>query len=84
MTMKNSYYDRQRLPHSCPACAGNVMRVRRHWPDRLVSKFSHPVQRYRCEQFGCGWEGLLDTERNANLPLVPMLANLTDDKLRRR
>jgi hypothetical protein len=33
-------------------------RVRRRWPDRLVSLF-RPVRRYRCCSIGCAWEGNL-------------------------
>lgn len=46
----------------CPRCNGSLMRVRRHFADRMVSLFS-PVRRYRCDSFACRWEGTLPARR---------------------
>jgi hypothetical protein len=42
----------------CPRCGGQLIRVRRHFADRLFSLF-HPVRRYRCHKPDCLWEGTL-------------------------
>jgi hypothetical protein len=39
-------------------CTGSVDRIRRRPIDRIVSLFV-PVQRYRCLNLACGWEGNL-------------------------
>lgn len=54
---------------SCPRCNGALVRVRRHFVDRLVSLFT-PVRRYRCDSFACRWEGTLRTAR-AEAPAAP-------------
>lgn len=41
---------------ACPQCRGSVHRMHRRPLDRLRS-FVSPVHRFRCETFGCGWEG---------------------------
>lgn len=41
----------------CPACGeDNLMRIPRRLIDRIFSQV-FPVQRYRCQQFTCQWEG---------------------------
>jgi hypothetical protein len=44
--------------YRCPHCQGALLRIRRRVFDRLISVVS-PRQRFRCEAFGCGWEGTL-------------------------
>ena len=47
----------------CPRCGrGHLVRVRRRPIDRLLSLFMH-VNRYRCYNFTCQWEGNLRTRR---------------------
>jgi hypothetical protein len=58
------------------------MRIKRRWVDRLISAAIAPVHRFRCEQFGCGWEGALRAP-NVQHIVEPMLCSLTDNKLRR-
>jgi hypothetical protein len=41
----------------CPRCDGNIHRVHRHAPDRVISLYV-PVQRYRCANDQCLWHGL--------------------------
>lgn len=43
---------------ACPHCNGPLDRVHRRLIDRLASLFT-PVQRYRCRNFSCRWEGNL-------------------------
>ena len=50
--------DRITGAQSCPRCGGKALRVRRHVSDRLIS-FAVGVQRYRCDEVDCHWEGLL-------------------------
>jgi len=46
-------------PHPlCPRCGSPLIRVRRHFADRLLSLF-RPVRRYRCHKPACLWEGTL-------------------------
>jgi hypothetical protein len=41
----------------CPQCWENeLVRVRRHKPDRLISRMGIPVHRYTCRN--CDWQGL--------------------------
>jgi hypothetical protein len=42
----------------CPACTGNLERIARRWPDRMLSLWV-PVRRYRCTAQTCGWQGVL-------------------------
>jgi hypothetical protein len=41
----------------CPACGGELLRVRRRWRDRLVDLYV-PVRRFRCKASDCHWGGL--------------------------
>lgn len=41
---------------ACPQCKGPLSRIPRRLLDRLTSIFK-PVQRYRCRNFACQWEG---------------------------
>ena len=80
------YYGCRSIDHHCPKCAGNIVRIRRRWPDRLISKLFAPMQRFRCEQFGCHWEGIWQVANKENTSPVrvePLLSCLTDGKLRR-
>ncbi len=43
---------------TCPQCGGSLDRMHRRLIDRLASLFA-PVQRYRCRNFSCRWEGNL-------------------------
>lgn len=47
-----------RPPLACPVCDDCVQRVPRRWIDRFVGLFVSQ-RRYRCQRFGCGWEGNL-------------------------
>lgn len=47
----------------CPVCQGEVYRVRRRTIDRLTSKFAS-TRRFRCNGFGCRWEGNLRVGRD--------------------
>lgn len=40
----------------CPYCSAELVRIPRHFLDRLRSLFG-PVHRYYCRTMGCGWEG---------------------------
>jgi hypothetical protein len=40
----------------CPKCRSGVNRVPRRFIDRLLS-LVHPIHRYHCRSFVCGWEG---------------------------
>lgn len=41
----------------CPQCWENeLVRVRRHKPDRVIARFGIPVRRYKCRN--CDWAGL--------------------------
>lgn len=51
-----------RLSPPCPRCNGPLVRVRRHFFDRVVGLF-RPVRRYRCDSFACRWEGTLRARR---------------------
>ena len=42
----------------CPLCSGELERVHRHLPDRLLGVF-RAVHRYRCTRPGCQWEGIV-------------------------
>jgi hypothetical protein len=42
--------------HTCPLCAGYLIRIPRRATDRLLSLFAL-VHRYRCSHFSCQWEG---------------------------
>ena len=52
----------QTVRSACPECRGPLHRTSRRPIDRLTSQFT-PVYRYRCEGFGCGWEGNLRVAR---------------------
>jgi len=54
----------------CPRCEGPVIRVRRRFVDRLLSRFV-PLRRYRCPRFGCSWEGNLRDERDGPAAAPP-------------
>ena len=55
----------------CPACSQALIRVARQPIDRLASLFS-PVQRYRCRQYDCQWEGTLHVGGQASgVPTPP-------------
>ena len=44
---------------ACPACGERcLIRIRRRFIDRLLSLFVR-LQRFRCQQFECQWEGNL-------------------------
>ena len=45
--------------HVCPKCGGSLVRIRRSFLDRWISRLFGRIQRYRCEQFGCDWQGTL-------------------------
>jgi hypothetical protein len=81
--MTTAYYNSRSPDHCCPRCAGSVLRVRRSWGDRLIDKMFGSVRRFRCEQFGCGWEGRLAVANTRPVRKEPLLFHLTDDKLRR-
>ena len=79
-------YGCRSIDHHCPKCAGNIVRIRRHWPDRLIGKLFGLMQRFRCEQFDCHWEGILLVANEGNTAparIKPLLSYLTDGKLRR-
>jgi len=40
----------------CPKCGGHLHRIRRRPIDRLLSWFV-AVQRFRCDEFNCEWQG---------------------------
>ncbi len=42
--------------YECPRCGGYALRIRRRRVDRLISIFK-PVQRYKCQQYNCSWQG---------------------------
>jgi transposase-like protein len=60
--------------HGCPLCAAFLIRVKRRTRDRLISLFV-PLERYRCLDFSCNWEGNLRAERSSRSsgPLVDRL-----------
>lgn len=45
-------------PRSCPRCGSPLMRVHRRSVDRVLSVI-WKVERYRCYNFQCQWEGNL-------------------------
>ncbi|MGD2147324.1 MAG: hypothetical protein PVH41_11580 [Anaerolineae bacterium] len=45
---------------TCPLCGGNLRRRHRRWSDRVMSLLV-PVNRYRCRNSECQWEGLRAT-----------------------
>ena len=47
---------------ACPRCGGSAIRVRRHLTDRLIS-IVVAVQRYRCDEVDCDWEGRVRVSR---------------------
>jgi transposase-like protein len=56
--------------HGCPLCTAFLIRVKRRTRDRLISLFV-PLERYRCLDFSCNWEGNLRAERSSRPgPLV--------------
>jgi len=54
----------------CPDCGENTHRVRRRFVDRVSSLFT-PVQRYRCENPLCGWEGNLRVAQRPSSKALP-------------
>lgn len=48
----------RRAPLACPLCGGCVRRTPRRWIDRLAGLFVSQ-RRYRCQDFGCHWQGNL-------------------------
>ena len=54
----NGSGDQTAAVQSCPRCGGKAIRVRRHVSDRLIS-VAVGVQRFRCDEVDCHWEGLL-------------------------
>ena len=52
------HYISRNTNYQCPDCGGTVLRIERLWRDRVIGMFK-TVRRFRCEQFGCGWEGRL-------------------------
>ena len=81
--MTTFYYGSRSIDHHCPKCAGNIIRIRRRWPDKLISWLFGPLQRFRCEQFGCHWEDIVRVAITMPVRVEPLLSYLTDDKLRR-
>lgn len=47
----------------CPLCSGELERVHRHLPDRLLGVF-RTVHRYRCSRPGCEWEGIVSRDEH--------------------
>lgn len=41
----------------CPRCGGELARIHRRWPDRVLSLFV-PIRRYQCQNQECTWRGL--------------------------
>lgn len=80
--MLGYYYNSRSPDHQCPRCAGNVVRIKRQWWDRLISLMSSPVHRYRCEQLGCNWEGRLKVSL-VQPRVEPFLCQLIDARMRR-
>ena len=80
--MLGYYFNSHSPDQECPRCSGTVIRVKRHWIDRLISAAFAPVHRYRCEQLGCSWEGRLKVAQNQRR-IEPLLYWLTNDRLRR-
>jgi hypothetical protein len=56
--MSLAYYYEHHM-RSCPRCGGSVVRIKRRVRDRMMSTFFSTVHRFRCEGFGCSWEGNL-------------------------
>jgi hypothetical protein len=68
------YRLRRRLMHSpaltdvhCLRCGGEIHRVHRHLPDRIINWFV-PVRRYRCSDKDCRWEGVRVSRSDTALP----------------
>ena len=65
--------------YQCPHCGGTVLRIERLWRDRVINMFM-AVRRFRCEQFGCGWEGRIAISKNSRDESKRPLLHLTDEK----
>ena len=50
--------------HTCPLCAGYLIRIHRRAADRLLSLLVL-VHRYRCLGFSCRWEGNIRAHNRA-------------------
>ena len=48
----------------CPQCAEPLIRIHRTAMDRFLSLMA-PVHRYRCYNFNCNWEGVLQVAPGA-------------------
>jgi transposase len=55
--------------HTCPLCAGDLIRIPRRATDHLLSLFVL-VHRFRCPGFSCQWEGNLRVRIHACSPSV--------------
>lgn len=55
----------------CPRCGGPLVRIRRRWPDKLLSVL-YPVKRYRCDAGSCKRVTLVRSQSEFNRRLRPM------------
>ena len=51
--------------YDCPECGGPMSRIPRRLIDRVLS-LVRPVQRYRCRNFACQWEGNVAVKAGGN------------------
>jgi hypothetical protein len=73
---RTGYGGKVNVKRTCPLCATQVIRIRRRFIDHLLSFFL-PVQRYRCPETSCQWEGNLRVRRK-------VLARPVDARAERR
>ncbi len=51
--------------YPCPLCKGATYRIHRRLVDLFVNIFT-PINRYRCTQYCCHWEGNLRRTRQSS------------------
>ncbi len=76
------HYVRRNPNYKCPNCGDSVLRIERLWRDRVIGMFK-TVRRFRCEHFGCGWEGRLAVTDKSPAEGERVCLDLSNEKLSR-